>query len=325
MHWVDGHLDLGYLSATGRDLTRHLEDHETGCISLPALRDANMDTVFGTIYTEAGSPDASYGYDSSDDLEGAEDAGMRQLEVYERLEEAGEISIVRTRSDLENEIGVLKVLLLMECADPIRSPEHARKWFNRGLRMVGMTWNARTRYACGCGSSGPLTSAGNDLVAAMDDLGMVHDISHLSDESASELFETSSGNVVATHSNCRSLLDDSQRHLPDEFIREISRREGVVGLNLYTQFLATDRRATVKDAVHHVLHVAGVMDHRKGVALGSDADGGFEPPELPEGLDHPSKLGTLAAALESEGWPESDISGFAHGNWLSFLKRVLPV
>jgi hypothetical protein len=38
MNWVDGHLDLGYLAVTGRDLTRHLEDHETGCISLPALR-----------------------------------------------------------------------------------------------------------------------------------------------------------------------------------------------------------------------------------------------------------------------------------------------
>ncbi len=322
--WIDGHLDLAYLALAGRDLTRPVEDAKTGCLCLPALRDAGFDVVLGTLYTEKGAPDKPYGYASSEDLDGAERAGLAELEVYESLEEAGEIRIVRTADDLDQDTGVLKLVVLMESADPIRSPDHARMWFERGLRMVGMTWGSGSRYAGGNSHPGPLTPAGRDLVAALDDLGIVHDISHLADRSAEDLFTISTGPVVASHSNCRALLADNERHIPDTFLREIGQRGGIVGLNLYTLFLAADRRATVDDAIPHLLHAAEVMGHRGGVGLGSDTDGGFAPPDLPEGLDHPAKFGALADALTRVGWSAAEVAGFTHGNWLRFLQEALP-
>ncbi|MHC5008409.1 MAG: membrane dipeptidase, partial [Planctomycetota bacterium] len=186
MRWIDGHLDLAYLALCGRDLSVACPDPAAGCVSLPALREAGVGLVLATIFTEPGVTDPSelYGYGSSDDLDDAERAGRRQLDVYERLEAQGEIGIVRSRGDLGEPSIVPKpqAVLLMEGADPIRSPDDAKRWSDRGVRVVGLSWAAGTRYAGGNGNPGPLTPAGIELVSALDDLGIVHDVSHLSDE-----------------------------------------------------------------------------------------------------------------------------------------------
>ena len=126
------------------------------------------------------------------------------------------------------------------------------------------------------------------------------------------------------HSNCRAIAGDDQRHLRDDQIKAIGERDGVVGLNLYSRFLVTSGRATIGDCVKHVEHVAGVMGHRRGVALGSDADGGFGPDRLPEHLDHPTRLPALAAALRDAGWSDKDVEGFCYGNWRRVLEETLP-
>jgi len=66
------------------------------------------------------------------------------------------------------------------------------------------------------------------------------------------------------------------------------------------------------------------MGHRRGVALGSDMDGGFEPGELPEGLEHPTRLGALAEGLAASGWSAEEVAGFRYGNWRRLLEEVLP-
>ena len=65
------------------------------------------------------------------------------------------------------------------------------------------------------------------------------------------------------------------------------------------------------------------MGHRRGVALGSDMDGGFGPDGLPEGIDRPERLETLLDALRAAGWSDADIEGFARGNWRRLLEEVL--
>jgi membrane dipeptidase len=213
----------------------------------------------------------------------------------------------------------------MEGADPIRSPEHVPSWHARGLRIVGLTWAAGTRYAGGNSSKsgeGPLTPLGIDMIRALDDARIIHDVSHLSDAAFDGLMQHARGTIIASHSNCRSLLDpNNQRHLRDDQIKAIANRGGggVIGLNLYSKFLAIGRRATITDCVAHVEHIAEIMGHRRGVALGSDMDGGFTPSDLPIGLDHPSKLPALADALRDAGWSDEEVRGFAGENW----RRVL--
>ncbi len=326
VRWIDGHLDLAYLQLLGRDLTAPCPDPNTGCISLPELRGADVELVFATIFTEPTSAESHPGsaYDGIDDLDGAEAAGRRHLEVYRRLEAQGELRFVRSRVDLETPNDVAPgIVLLMEGADPIRDPGRVASWFDDGLRMVGLTWAMGTRYAGGNHRLGPLTTLGRDLVAAMDECGIIHDASHLSDEAFDGLMDVARGPVVATHSNCRMLVNDDQRHLRDDQVRAIADRDGIVGLNLFSQFLVPSGRATIDDCVAHVQRVADLMGHRRGVALGSDMDGGFGPDALPENLDHPRKLDTLGEALAAAGWSNDDVEGFARLNWFRFLQRML--
>ena len=290
------------------------------------MRAANIDVTLATIFTEPGpaATGQGFGYPSSDDLDGAEAAGIRQLEVYKSLKRARELSIVRAGADVDGQSALPRIVILMEGADPIRSPERASWWFTKGLRVVGLTWAAGTRYAGGNSNGGPLTALGVELVHALDELGIVHDVSHLSDEAFEGLMEHARGPVIASHSNCRALLEPKQRHLRDDQIKAIADRGGVVGLNLYSAFLAKGRRATIHDCAAHVNHVAEVMGHRRGVGLGSDMDGGFPPGELPIGLDHPTKLEALAEALRDAGWSDDEVEGFAWRNWHAFLRRALP-
>jgi len=328
MRWIDGHLDLAYVALCGRDLSIPCPDPAAGCVSLPELREAGVGLALATVFTEPGVTDPSqlYGYGSSEDLDGAELAGRRQLEIYHRLEMERQVGIVRNRSDLGGRAGgpEPRVVLLMEGADPIRSPDDAGRWFDGGVRAVGLAWAAGTRYAGGNRSPGPLTPPGVELVRALDELGVIHDASHLADEAFEGLLATAGGPIVATHSNCRALAGASQRHLRDEQIAQIARRGGIVGLNLFGKFLVPGGRAAISDCVAHVERVCGIMGHRRGVGLGSDMDGGFPPTELPAGLDHPRKLDALAEALRNAGWPDDDIEGFRHANWRRFLERTLP-
>jgi membrane dipeptidase len=329
MNWIDGHLDLAYIHLCIRDITRPCVDPEQACISLPDLAEGGVDVAFATIFTEPDpeQADAPCGYPAAD-VDAAHGAGLRQLEFYEGLEAAGRVRIVRRRGDLGesgDEARPLRLVLLMEGADPIRRPDEVSQWHARGLRVVGLTWWRGTRYAGGNGQHGPLTPAGVELIRALDAAGIVHDASHLADEAFDMLLAETRGRIVASHSNCRALMGgEDQRHLRDEHIRAIVERDGIIGLNLYSTFLVPEDRATIADCIRHLEHICEIAGHRRAVALGSDADGGFAPTRMPADLDHPRKYANLAAGLRSAGWSDDEITGLARGNWLRLLGDVLP-
>lgn len=331
MNWIDAHLDLAFIALDGRDICKPCEDLSKGCISLPALREASVDLICATIFSAPGPiPEAdAEGWDhpcrypTSDDIDAAYQAGFCQIEFYQKLEEEGELSIVRNRADLSSDSSLPKIVLLMEGADPIRNPEDVKHWHELGLRMVGLTWSKGTRYAGGNANHGPLTPLGIELVKELDKFGIIHDASHLADEALNRLFEHAQGPIVATHSNCRAITGDDQRHLSDEQIKEIGKRGGVIGLNLFSKFLVNDGRATIDDCVAHIQHICELVGHRKGIGLGSDADGGFPPSSMPADLDHPCKYSALIDALASEGWSEAEQYDFCSGNWMRLLAQFL--
>ena len=322
--WIDGHLDLAYLAQHGVDLLATSAQPDRFGVNLPALAAGGAGLVLGTIFTERGSGDP-WGYPSDDDGAAAERAGRLQLEIYERLEASGAIRIVRRRADLEGfgDTGPLRVVILMECADPIRTPDHARWWFDRGVRVVGMAWAYGSRYCGGNAQDGPLTAQGRELVQAFDALGVLHDASHLSRASFDDLLACSDRRVVASHSNCASITADLPRHLTDAQIRAIGARGGLCGLNLFGKFLAKDRPATMADAVAHVLRVRELAGDG-AIALGSDFDGGFTPLDCPPGAQRPEDLPRLAEALERAGVTGTALDGFRSANWLRVLREALP-
>jgi len=341
---VDGHLDLASLGVMGRDLraTRSLDP--AGCVTIPALRRGGIRLACATIFTESGGDPSinPLAYSGPDDHLGAAAAARRQLEWYERLESQGELRLIRQIEDLPapeefarqapNEDAPsddvrfpterpapLPVILLMECADPIRDADDAAWWVNRGVRLVGLSWARGSRFAGGNAAPGGLTAEGRDLVDALDELGVIHDLSHLSDAGFEDVMARARGPVVASHSNCRSLTGESQRHLTDAQVSLIARRGGVVGLNLFGRFLASGRRARLEDAVAHAQRVHD-LGGLKAPALGSDLDGGFTPAELPEGLEGPEQIPLLIESLAAAG---IDPQAFAWGNWMRVLARGL--
>jgi membrane dipeptidase len=351
MNWFDAHLDLAYLELLGRDMHAPVESlaagaigpHPPAAVTLPSLADGNVRACLGTIFTEADGTDEPIAY-ASGDVEGALAAGLRQLEVYHEWKNAGAIQLMDSAP--ASAAAPLRLGILIEGADPIRSPDDLEWWQAWGIIAVGMAWYKPSRYAGGNGTDLGLTVLGRELVKSIDALGLVHDASHLSDRALDELLSATDKPVIASHSNCRALFPPPesfrpgpdvppsippaivlQRHLTDEAIREIARRGGVIGLNLYSKFLADGLmeggRATLDDCIRHIEHICDIAGHRRAVGLGSDMDGGFAASRMPQGIDFPRDLDKLAATLRARGWTEPDIEGFAWGNWTRFWENQL--
>jgi membrane dipeptidase len=357
LNLFDAHLDLAYMAACGRDMAAPPDScggpDLPASITLPSLAEGGVHACLATVFVEAGGADPKASYPAGD-ADAAHKVGVDQISTYHRWTREGRCRLMPPRgphSDeacraiLDKKIAArdenhdriargtdpsLRIGILLEGADPIRSPGELFFWAEAGVIAVGLAWARGSRYAAGNASppppqpsAGGLTGLGRSLVRAIDNYGLVHDVSHLSDQALADLLSITDRAVIASHSNCRALMDGSnQRHLTDETIREIGRRGGVVGLNLYSKFLreglGESGRASMEDCVRHVEHVCELMGHRRGVGLGSDMDGGFSAARLPEGIDRPRDLARLSEALAARGWPDGDIAAFASGNWTAF-------
>lgn len=338
--WFDGHLDLAFLHLHGREMRAESPDSCGGdfcpaAVTLPAMRNAGIRRCLGTVFTapDLGSPTgvpSPAGYPADDNIDGARAAGVRQLAVYQKWMAAGELRLLGTRNGVaENGWKTnLEVILLMEGADPIRDEKDAHWWFGQGLRVVGLAWAKGTRYSAGNASPGPLTHAGRSILRTLNNLGMIMDLSHLPDQAAWEVLEQSQIPPVASHSNCRRLMDGvNERHLSDDLIRAIGGRGGIIGLNLFSRFLTMEpRRARMEEVLAHLDHMAQILGSTRNLALGSDMDGGFTADQLPEGMNHPADLRLLEEGLRGGlHWTEAQIASFKSGNWNRFLGDHLPL
>ena len=357
MPWFDAHLDLASLAVNGRDMTsadplRAGGPCQPGAVTLPALLRGGVPCALATIFTEADGKGPE-GYPAGDAAV-AHRKGRAQLEAYLTWRDMNLIAIDLPRAlrqdkhvgEIRGGMGVTEIVptpplerlsrdgmlhigILMECADPIRTPSELPWWTERGVMMIGMAWWRGSRYAGGNGQPGSgLTALGRELAEAMDELHVVHDLSHLSQRATDELLEHTPALMVASHSNCRSLVDaENERHLADETIREIGRRGGVVGINLVSAFLRpgvsfdSKERATIADVVAHIERVTELMGRKDGVALGSDMDGGLTRDQLPDGIAGPADLEKLALGLRAAGWTDAEIDGFRWRNWANVLTR----
>ncbi|MGD2147788.1 MAG: membrane dipeptidase, partial [Anaerolineae bacterium] len=178
---VDAHEDIAWnMVVLGRDIrrsameTRRLElggevpERNGICmVGLPELLQGKVAVVFGTVYAPPARRGTERGPHVYSTPAEAHVLGQEQLDVYHRLaDEEEQIDLVGSLDDLE---AVLErwsdgsprvgIVPLMEGADPIREPSEAEMWFERGVRIVGLSWKAGTRYAGGDGSLGPLTDS----------------------------------------------------------------------------------------------------------------------------------------------------------------------
>lgn len=327
---VDAHLDLAYNAVRGRAVTRPASEQapdEEGVptVGLPDLRAGGVKLICGTIFCEPAGAGPT-GYRSAEE---AHAAMHRQLSWYQQQRQTGNLQLVTRRDELQDVEGTPapRMILLLEGADPIRNVEDVPLLVALGVRIVGLAWR-RTRYAGGTGAPGPLTPEGIELVDALDRAGVIHDASHLAEASFWQLLERSDGRVIATHSNCRSIVP-TDRQLSDAMIRAIIERDGVIGINFYDRFLLPPdeqgkRRATLADVVRHVRHICDLSGDARHVGLGTDMDGGLGREQIPVEIRSSADLPKLGEALRSAGFADDDIRGILGGNWVRFFSRALP-
>jgi membrane dipeptidase len=346
---IDGHLELAYDAVVnGRNHHQPLADlrsrekrrHPAGVatLTLPALAEGGVGLCFGTIFAPpAARRTSEHGYHTQPQ---AEQMAQAQLDYYHRLADEEEtIRLVRSQAELAEVVAswggerpFLGIVPLLKGADPIREPEALERWFERGVRIIGLAWDD-TAYAAGFlrGSHFGLTKAGHQLLEIMADFGLIADASHLSEKAFFELLDSYPGTLIASHSNARALVPDSERHLSDSQIQALGERGGVIGISPYNPLLRRGQRhgdakelLTVEDVVAHIDHVCQVLGDAAHVGLGSGLGGPFGAADLPTGMDSVMDLSAIGVGLRERGYEEGEITAVLHQNWLRLLENGLP-
>lgn len=203
--------------------------------------------------------------------------------------------------------------------------EKIKGYYDLGVRLITLTWN----YENSLGypdSKDPeimkkgLKAFGIEAVEYMNDLGIIVDVSHLSDGGFYDVARVSKKPFIASHSNARA-ISPHERNLTDEMIKIISQKGGVIGLNFCASFLNEDakgRNSTIELMIKHLNHIKNVGGEDV-IALGTDLDGIGGNLEI----DSCHKIPLLFNALEKEGWSIDLIEKFAYRNSSRVIEEVM--
>lgn len=240
---------------------------------------------------------------------------LRQMEEHGDLVEQ-----VKATGDMERIVGSGKVaaILTIEGTAGIGfDPERLYALRDQGFLMTTLGWNEKNPLAGSHKTGGGLTDLGREYVRVAQSLGMVMDVSHLSEQAFWNLMDVTNGPVCASHSNARVCRGVS-RNLTDEQFGAICASGGVAGLNLYTDFLG-EENVTVETACDHVLHWLD-LGGGKHIALGGDLDG-CDP--LPEGFSGVESYPKLITALRNRGVDDQTISDLCWNNAWRVMEDAL--
>jgi membrane dipeptidase len=352
----DAHLDLAWNAIDwNRDLLRPVEeirrqerqqgmtDKARACntVSFPELRRGKVAIFIATLLARTLQLNSVPAFRRYNSMEAAYAAACGQLAYYRALEQQGVLAWIKDELDLAAHIGAwlkdesterpLGFILSMEGADPVRVPDQVEEWWQAGLRIIGPAHYGVSPYAHGTGTEGGLFPLGAPLLKAMEQTGMILDVTHLSDQSFDEALDIYGGPVLASHHNCRALVPN-QRQLTDEQIKRLLSRGAVIGTALDTWMLypgwvrgeTKPEEAGVKLAamVDHIDRVCQLAGNAKHAAIGTDLDGGFGREQSPCDLDTIADLQRVPDLLRDRGYDPEAITGIMYGNWVRFFREA---
>jgi membrane dipeptidase len=347
---IDSHNDVTSRTVAGWNIGPRAADGQT---DLVRLREGGVGAVFFAAYVAA-----SYA--------GKGQAAHRALEMIDTVRtdivaaHPDGFVLARTAGEIEaaRKAGKVAALIGIEGGHAIEnSLRTLRDFFDLGVRYMTLTHANTNDWADSSGDidkpgvkhHNGLTAFGKDVVREMNRLGMMVDISHVSDKTFWDALEVSEAPVVASHSSCRA-LSNLFRNMTDEMIAAVSRKGGVVQINFGCEFLSQKSwdvsrkywamgdaakskaeeeaieaearrvvpRATLADVVAHIDHVVKVAGV-DAVGIGSDFDGVTC---TPAGLDDVSKFPALTRALLEKGYSAGDIRKIYGGNLLRVMRAV---
>lgn len=242
-----------------------------------------------------------------------------------KLHENGiDVLQVRTAEDAGN---VLKhkaaTLLAIEEGGAIDgSLEALRCLYELGVRAMTLTWSNRNDIADGINEEATgsgLTLFGKQVVAEMNRLGMLVDVSHISTAGFWSVIETSTKPIIATHSNAKSLCSHP-RNLNDEQIKALAQNGGLAGITFAGQFLEEDwRNACIESVYKHIDYILNLIGNDDHIGFGSDFDGISHPPYNIQGVQDYKPL----IEYLSKYYSDETINKITHQNVINLLQKVL--
>jgi membrane dipeptidase len=354
---LDLHCDTPMLiQAEGFDLGVR---HDYGQVDIPRMREGGVSGVFFSIYTSAAS---------GTPLE----AVKKALEIIDAVQHEvarhpDDVILATTAGEIleAKAAGKIAILMGVEGGHMIDSSlEVLRSFFRLGVRYMTLTHSADTSWA---GSSGSklnkgLDDFGRQVVREMNRLGMMVDVSHVSDQTFHDTLETTSAPLIASHSSCRALASHP-RNMTDEMLKALAQNGGVVHINYYNSFLDDDHRAraaALKElekrrreiektlaadpkqreaelrklnqeqiAAAGRLPLSRLIDHFEHAAkvagvdhVGLGSDFDGVNDQLPEGMEDISKIPNLVEGLKERGFSEPDVEKVLGGNTLRVMREV---
>ncbi|MBE6924303.1 MAG: membrane dipeptidase [Ruminococcaceae bacterium] len=238
---------------------------------------------------------------------------QREIECNKRL-----ISIAYTPEDIRanREKGKMSAILTIEGPAGFGyAPELLEDLSLIGFRMTTLTWNEKNPLAGSHLTGGGLTDQGREFVKEAQRLGMLIDVSHLSDEAFFNIMDMTQMPIVASHSNSRRICDVS-RNLTDDMFRAICATGGVVGFNQCDAFVGEN--PTLDTACDHILHWVELDSECTHIALGADLDGCDS---LTGGFDGVQSYPALAQRLLERGLTEQMIENIFWNNAMGVFEK----
>ena len=365
----DGDYPMAYSGIdANRDLTRALadvratpkgprdiEEHIGVLATLPEMRRGRVAAALVKIAARLENPGTIlWSYRSAAAARGV---AVGQLGYYRALEALGEARILSTGPVLAAHFDAwegaaaadqpalpIGFVIGMEGADPILDAADVERWWSDGVRVVSLAHYGVSRYAHGTGTGvdGSLLPAGRSILEAMDRVGMLLDLSHVSDRANRESLEIFGGPLLASHSNTRAVVP-GERQLPDDLIRSIAARDGVVGVTFdawmlnhrreYDWSLQTpivnergtaDGPITLEDVANHIVHICSLTGSTRHAGIGGDTDGQGGADGAPLRIDTVADYQKLAGVLEKRGYSTEDVDNVMYRNWVRFYETYLP-
>lgn len=361
---VDTHIDLPYRLQELEEPVDVTQRSEEGDFDYPRAREGGLDVAFMSIYVpaglqqdpvpEGGGPAAEL---ANELIDGVEAMAAEHPEAF---------TVVDSVEAIRAGVGQDRVLLAMgmENGAPIDSIETLEYFYDRGIRYITLAHSENNQLSDSSFADdrkwNGLSDFGREVVTAMNDLGIMVDVSHLSDDAIRDVFETTTAPVIASHSSCRHFTPGYERNMSDELIQALAANGGVIQINFGSSFIKAEtneqgtafweaRAAYAEEnglergdpkleefqeqyfadnpfKFADVTDVADHIDHVVGlvgvdhVGLGSDYDGVGD--TLPTGLKDVSQYPNLFEVLLERGYSEEDIGKIAGENLLRVWSEV---
>jgi len=363
--FFDAHQDLAYnILSFDRDYSQSVQktranekgkeipglDYQT-LLGQPEYNRGRVALVFGTLFAAPARRD-SYPHPKAQIYYTPQEANQvywNQLKLYHQLaeEKPGTYRLITTRSLLQEHLAEweslpedpqpddylpLGIIPSMEGAEGLTDLAELPEWWQAGLRAIGLAW-AGNQFCGGTREPGPLTKLGKALINEMAEVGFILDISHMDEAAAFECLDFYQGKIIASHANAASLVKgyNSNRLLSDELIIELAKRDGVIGVVPWNNFLnaewvrdggrSTISLSMVAEQIDHICQLTGSANH---VGIGTDFDGGFGLASVPPEIDSIADLQKINPLLAGLGYEPGQIKLIDAGNFLRVLEYTLP-